>query len=283
VAANVSRIDANPAAWCAIELALLDVIGKEKHQSLETLLSVPPIAGPFQYTAVLGAENPESFATQLGRYLQIGFRDFKVKLSADLAANQARLRALNAHADAIASLRLDANNLWESTDVASEHLRALDRCFFAVEEPLAVGDYRGLRQLADAGGMQIILDESFLRLEQFEQLQPLPGPWIINVRISKMGGLLRSLAVARRAAELNLPIVIGCQVGETSLLTRAALTLAEASKGNGLLAQEGAFGTYLLTNDIVDRPLVFGRGGLLDVSTYAFPQAAGFGLNVTGY
>jgi len=137
--------------------------------------------------------------------------------------------------------------------------------------------------LADAGGMQIILDESFLRLEQFEQLQPLPGPWIINVRISKMGGLLRSLAVARRAAELNLPIVIGCQVGETSLLTRAALTLAEASKGNGLLAQEGAFGTYLLTNDIVDRPLVFGRGGLLDVSTYAFPQAAGFGLNVTGY
>lgn len=277
--ANGARIDANPAAWCAVELALLDLLGKENSQPVEALLSLPSIAGPFQYTAVLGAEPIAKFEEQLGRCLQIGFRDFKVKLSGDRADDRPRIAALTAKAGAVASLRLDANNLWSDANTAIEYLRNLDGSFFALEEPLAVADYSGLRRVAESSNVKIILDESFLRQEQFECLRPFPGPWIINLRISKMGGLLRSLAIAEQAARVNLPIIIGCQVGETSLLTRAALTVAQAAKGKGLMAQEGAFGTHLLANDIVDRPLMFGAEGSLDVSPYRFPQSTGFGLN----
>jgi len=47
-------IDRNPAAWCAIELALLDLLAKDNKQSIERLLGLRELDGTFQYTAVLG-------------------------------------------------------------------------------------------------------------------------------------------------------------------------------------------------------------------------------------
>ena len=44
-------IDANPAAWCALELALLDLIGKHAGVTVETLLSVRPLANAVSATS----------------------------------------------------------------------------------------------------------------------------------------------------------------------------------------------------------------------------------------
>lgn len=122
----------------------------------------------------------------------------------------------------------------------------------------------------------IILDESFLRLDQFVAIQDDPtSTWIINIRVSKMGGILRSLAVAEQAKELGIPIIIGAQVGETSVLTRAALTVANSYR-DILIVQEGAFGTHLLQRDICKPPLMFGQAGLLDPTVIG--NNAGLGL-----
>src|SRR5690348_12445702 len=40
-------IDAHPAAWCAIELAVLDLLAREENRSVESLLGLPSIAGSF--------------------------------------------------------------------------------------------------------------------------------------------------------------------------------------------------------------------------------------------
>jgi hypothetical protein len=80
------------------------------------------------------------------------------------------------------------------------------------------------------------------------------------------------------ARSAGLKLIIGAQVGETSLLTRAALTVADASR-DILIAQEGAFGDLLLEEDICSEPLVFGPGGRLDVGE-RFRGQAGFGLVV---
>ncbi|MEE9280638.1 MAG: hypothetical protein V3V67_10730, partial [Myxococcota bacterium] len=75
-----------------------------------------------------------------------------------------------------------------------------------------------------------------------------------------------------------IPVIVGAQVGETSLLTRAALSVAQAARGI-LVAQEGAFGTLLLERDVCDPPLMFGPGGVLPAP--ALP-AAGFGIEISG-
>ena len=271
-------IDTHPAAWCAVELALLDLLGKATKQSVEQMLGLPRVAGSFRYTAVLGDATPAQFEAQLGRYLQAGLREFKIKLSGDAARDRSKVETLAAAGISPAKVRADANNLWANADAAIDALAALHFPFFAIEEPLRCGDYAGMQAIATALGTRIILDESLVRAEQLDQLNATAGHWIVNLRVSKMGGLLRSLDLIDKLRQCGVPIIVGAHVGETSVLTRAALPLAMAAQ-DLLLAQEGAFGTHLLVHDVVKSPLMFGPGGKLDSAVTA-ADAPGWGLAI---
>ena len=76
------------------------------------------------------------------------------------------------------------------------------------------------------------------------------------------------------------PVIVGAQVGETSVLTRAGLTTAQAA-GDGLLAQEGAFGVLLLAFDVAEPPLMFGPEGVLDADALEWSKKPGWGLAIT--
>ncbi len=270
-------IDANPAAWCAVELALLDLFGKRAGVPVESLLGLPALSGRFRYTAVIGDSAPQRFAAELDRYRRVGFRDFKIKLSGDPARDASKAAALRAAGIAPDRVRADANNLWRNVADATQALKAADFAFFALEEPLPAGDIAGMAALARALDCAIILDESAARADQLERL-PAGVRWIINLRVSKMGGLLRSLALAAAARSAGAQIIVGAHVGETSVLTRAALTVVNAHRAS-VIAQEGAFGTHLLKRDVVDLPIMFGAGGELRAD--AVPTGAGFGLAPT--
>jgi len=272
-----AEIDANPAAWTAVELAILDVIGKCERKSVEALLDLPELSGRFHYTAVLGDAVPPQFAAQLTHYLKAGLSTFKIKLSGEHERDAAKVEALTAAGVAPQSVRADANNLWPDADRAIEALQALRYAFFALEEPLRSGDYAGMGRLADACGTRIILDESLLRAEQLERLPPPSERWIANLRVSKIGGLLRSLELVRALRQRGMRLIVGAHVGETSVLTRAALTVAMAAP-DLLLAQEGAFGTHLLARDVAEPPLMFGPGGILDGAPLA--GRPGLGLSI---
>lgn len=273
------EIDAQPAAWCALELALLDLIGKCQGQSVEALLGVMPVRGPFRYTAVLGDASPPRFANALERYVQAGFSDFKVKLSGDLESDQAKADAMRTVVAQGARVRYDANNVWGDRVRARDHLRALDCPFIAVEEPLEAGRYSDLAWLSEELGVPIILDESLLRAEQLRRLPGETESWIVNLRVSKMGGLIRALETLAEARSHGLRVVVGAHVGETSLLARAALTLAQSAE-TLLVAQEGAFGTWLLARDVCTPRVMFGAGGLLEPRRCFDLKGWGFGLDI---
>ena len=271
--AHRRAIDRNPAAFCAMETATLDLFGRACRQSVEELLGLPRLDGAFEYSAVLGDAPYPAYRWQLHRYRRRSFGDFKVKLSGHLARDRRKLRAL---AGTSLSVRLDANNLWASAPDCVRHLGGLPGQPFAIEEPLGVGDIDGFRAVGEASSMRVILDESLLREEQLETL-PDPERWIVNLRVSKMGGILRSIEVAKRAASLGIDTIVGCQVGETSILTRAALPVMR-SVGPNLVAAEGAFGTWLLQRDLTSPSLTFGDAGRLEVHDVS--REPGLGLVV---
>ncbi len=277
MAENSQTIDENPASWCAVELALFDCWGQDNRQSIESLLNFQELTGQFQYSAVLGTENMASFEKQAKQFCALDFYDFKVKVTGHLEKDRSKIEFLKDLPSKNLRIRLDANNLWKTSDEAVKYLKDLDYSLFAIEEPLQVGNYKGCSQISQQLGLPIILDESFLRFEQFKDLEIDSQNWIINIRISKMGGILRSLEIAEHAKTKGIPIILGAQVGETSILTRAALTVANQSRKN-LLAQEGAFGTYLLEHDITDTPLIFGKGGTLD--SQSLSSQPGLGLTL---
>ncbi len=274
--AHADLIDRNPAAWCAVETACLDLLGKELEQPIEVVLGGTPLSGPFQYSAVLGGEKFSSFEKQLRQYLAAGFIDFKLKVMGDLEADRERVAALTAAGTPGLRVRLDVNNRWHRVDEACEYIQSLQGSFTALEEPLRVGDYEGCRALSRHCGVPIILDESFVNVGQFPLIEGEPSLWILNIRVSKMGGLLRACTVAARAKAAGIPIVVGAQVGETSILTRVALVVADRYR-DILIAQEGAVGTHLLEYDLCEPPLMFGRGGCL--ADTVFYGRSGLGLS----
>ena len=270
ISANAGRIDTAPAAWCAIELAVIDALARDAGQTAEAWLMLPETSGEFRYSAVLGDAPPDAFAATFARYHAMGFSDYKLKLSGDLARDRTKLTVLAN--PVVVRLRLDANNLWGDADAAIAYLKALAAPAFAIEEPLAVAQTDELPRVARALDLAVILDESLTRADQLATLDS-SVRWIANLRISKLGGVVRSLAVLAAAQAHGIGVIVGAQVGETSLLTRASLTVARAA-GESLLAQEGAFGTQLLQGDVCAPSLMFGVGGRLDFA----PMGAGWGL-----
>lgn len=269
------ELDGNPAAWCAIELAVLEMLAIESRLTIEELLALPRLAGRFQYSAVLGDMGDDAFRATAEQYRRQGFTDFKVKLSGNLDRDREKIAVLRRWPGL--RVRVDANNLWPTANDAIAFLLALDYPFYAVEEPIERGQYGELTRIARRLGCKVVLDESFLRVSQMAQLAADADVWVINLRVSKMGGLLRSLEVSRAARNAGIGLIVGAQVGETSLLTRAALAVAHASR-DILVAQEGAFGTLLLERDICDPPLMFGAGGVLDAAAYPALERPGFGV-----
>lgn len=274
--AHRAKIDANPAAFCAIEIAVLDLLSSLSNRPIEDLLGVSRLSGTFRYSAVLGDSSSGAFETQVNQYLKMGFRDFKVKISGDGERDTKRLQMLVRKSRSEVRIRLDANNLWNGPGDAIRYLKALDVSIFSVEEPLQSGDLEGMGRVAQECSLPVILDESLSRVEQVKTLGD-STRWIVNLRVSKMGGILRSLSLAAEAARRGIRLIVGAQVGETSILTRAALAVMSEHR-QSLVAAEGAFGTLLLEQDLTEPCLMFGRQGKLASSAESDRARPGLGL-----
>lgn len=271
IAVHEDAVDRNPAAFAAIELAMLDLFARRAGLGIEAFLGLPPLR-PVAISAVFGVTGRKAAAVMAAGYRLFGMTDAKVKVSADQGADCARLALIRRILGNRARLRVDANNLFPDPAACIAHVSALHLPIWAVEEPLAPRDFSGMEGIAKSTGARIILDESATRLADLERIE---GPqWIANMRVSKLGGLIRSLEMLGVARTRGLGVIIGCHVGETSLLTRAALALAAAG-GESVQAVECAYGGYLLARDLTRPRLRFGRGGVVTP-----PAGAGLGLRV---
>src|SRR5690606_21533912 len=132
-------IDEHPAAWCAVETALLDLFAREPGCSVERLLEQPEQPRRFRYTTVIGIGFGEAL---LDRAAAAELRDFKLKVGLDLDADQRMLAAILQRIPE-ARVRLDVNNAFgQDVDAAIRHIAALAGALagvWAIEEPLAAG------------------------------------------------------------------------------------------------------------------------------------------------
>lgn len=278
---NSSLIDKYPSAWCAIEMALLDLFSRERSCNVEGLLGFDGYELRGRYTAVLGDDKKWKYTTLADKYLIRGFSDFKIKLNGNnLERDREKISILKdlcvQHGVNDLRIRLDANNLWKDRcDEAIEYIKALGGRIFAIEEPVGARNVNDISKVSTATGLPIILDESLCTAEDLSLYKDVPGKFIANIKISRVGGLIRALRLIQELRRLGWPIIIGCHVGETSLLTRVALIAASAA-GENLIAHEGAFGDYLVEREPADPMLRFGRNGLLNLNfPYYFKTVQG--------
>ena len=250
-----SSVAAWNAAFCAVELALLDWSLRADHCALADLL--PPARYEVVYSGVISADAPDDAAALATRMARIGICQMKVKLGT--ADDAARLEAVRKAVGGNVELRADANGAW-APDEAIQQLQRLARFNLqAIEQPVRANDLMGMRRVRQESGVPVMADESLVTLDQARRLMELGACDYFNIRLSKNGGIAGSLAIATVAREAGIKIQVGAQVGETGILSAAGRIFAAHLPA--LAFAEGSFGTWLLAEDVTFENIAFGLGG----------------------
>lgn len=196
-------------ARAALDLALHDRIGRREGWPLHAVLGLPT-PRPLHTSFTLGIEEPEVMARQAADLA--GYPVLKLKLGTD--DDEPRVAAVR-RARPEATLYIDANAGW-TAEAAVRHIeRLLPYGIALVEQPVAKGDITGMGQVQASCAVPVVADESVQTMSDIERLAE-EGVQGINLKLMKVGGLGPGLAMARRARELGLRIMLGCMV-ETSI------------------------------------------------------------------
>jgi muconate cycloisomerase len=272
VAATLETTSDGPpgAAWCALELAVLDAAGRRFGLPVSHWLG--PVRAPIlTYDAVLPFSTTAAVVPLATLIRGLGIRQVKLKVGRDLGADVDRLRLLRNVLGAEADVRVDANCAW-TVEQALLSIEALRRYgISAVEQPLAVDDLVGLQRMTAECPELIIVDESLRTVAEAQALVDAKACDAFNIRVSKCGGLRTSMRIAEIAGDAGLAVVVGAQVGESGILSAAGRHLAACVAPRYL---EGSAGRLLLREDITRERVLPGRAGR------ARPHA-GAGLGVT--
>ena len=246
------------AAFCALELALLDLAGKRFQMSAGEVLG-PVLRPRARYSAVIAASSPLKAGVLSLVSRLFGASEIKVKTLAELERNQALLRVVRKLAGRGAALRIDANAAWEAPEAIRQLglLRSFD--LQGCEQPVPGEDFAGMAAVTAAGLVPVVADESLCSHADGERLVAERGCDVFNLRVSKNGGLLNTARLYRLAMAAGLRCQLGAQVGETGLLSAAGRHVA--TRLADILWCEGSYGWILLRPEIVTPDITVGRGG----------------------
>jgi L-Ala-D/L-Glu epimerase len=259
---------ADHASRAALELAIVDCLLRGPGWSAARVL--PPRRRRVVYSGVIGAGSVEQARARARQLKIVGFPHVKVKVGFD--DDVARVRAIREVLGADVSLRVDANGAW-SPDQAGEVLMGIAPLgVVAAEQPLPRGPVAEWQRLRATSPVPLVADESLVTPADADALIAAQAVDYFNIRVSKCGGLARSLALAGRATRAGIRVQVGAQVGETAILAAAGRHLAAALPEVTFV--EGSFGSLLLTEDVTAESVRFGHRGEAPVLT-------GLGLGVS--
>ena len=188
----------NLVAKCGIDLALWDLMGKALGQPAYKLLG-----GSFDprilCTYTLSLDAPEQMAEQAAFRKRQGYKTLVVKIGRDSAADLQRLALVREAVGDEINLRLDANEAyWPEQAIGI--IRRMEKYHPEfVEEPVKRWDLNGMAKVARAVGVPISSDESNTSLESVLKIIQTGAAGILNIKISKNGGLTRSKKIAALA------------------------------------------------------------------------------------
>lgn len=275
-----TRVCQGNAARCALELAILDAYGRSFQQPLSVVprLIAPEIAdskSSVQYSGViLSAKGWKARALSLG-YRLSGFQQVKVKVGIAGQNDWERLRIIRRWIGDGVDLRVDANEAWTPAQ-AVEMIRAFERFrISSVEQPVPHEQIEEFARVRQGLRIPIMLDESLC--SEIDAERAIRENWCesFNLRLSKCGGLIPSTQLAALASRHGIGYQLGCQVGETAILSAAGRHFACGIAG--LIAVEGSFDRHLLYDSLAIKDITFGRGG----HAPALP-GGGLGIDIAG-
>lgn len=252
------------AARCAVELALLDAYGRAFG---EPLVNVTKLLAPdlyefrprVQYSGAITSS--KGFKAKLAAWKMwiFGFRQLKLKVGIEGQNDPARLKSIRKRVGRKMDIRIDANEAWTPENVREKIQELEPFGISSVEQPVPHGQIQCMKEIRSQIKTPIMLDESLCSRVDAERAISNGLCDFFNLRLSKCGGFIPSLRLAQLAKSRGLGYQLGCQVGETCLLSAAGRHFATSVKDIRYL--EGSYDRHLVKEALGVKDITFRWAG----------------------
>lgn len=213
-------------AKTGLNLALYDLVGRALKIPASTLLGGRR-RNRIRAASEIGITSAKEMVKEAQRLVNLGFRVIKLKAGKDM---EEEMRGLKGIRDALGSdveLRVDPNAGWSRRDTLAA-TAIMTKCEVSyLEQPLPSWDLAGLAMIRKKTGMQIMVDESVWDPHDVVSVARAEAADIINIKITKAGGLTTALEIHNTAKAFGIPCVIGTEL-ESCTAVGAKLQIASA-------------------------------------------------------
>lgn len=256
----------NKMAKSAVNSALWDLYAKQNNESLSKAL------GGNKSTVETGVsigiqKSPQDLVNVVDGYLKQGYHRIKMKIRP--GQDYDYLKAVRKHFPD-ANLTADANSAYRLKDVAA--LKKLDDLNLQmIEQPLEPGDLIDHAELQSQIKTPICLDESIVELSDVRKMAKLGSGKIINIKVSRVGGLTSARKIQATATKYNIQCWGG---GMLDAGVQRAQDIAAAALPGYTLANDIAPSSRYFEEDIIT-PMVVLHGSNINV-----PNKPGMGYEI---
>lgn len=211
----------------AVEMALLDLIGKQQRKPVHELLggAKNPLRIPIKFS--VGLREPEETAAIAAGKVRQGFTAIKIKVGPDPEKDLRRIKAVRDAIGPKIKLNVDVNGGWSVEQAIREIPRYSEFGLEYVEQPTPRWDIDGMARVRAAVDVPIMADEAVFAIWQAEEVIAKKAADLISIYPGKNGGILKSQKICKLAEDAG----IGCHLGsnlEWDIGTAAMCHLAAA-------------------------------------------------------
>jgi L-alanine-DL-glutamate epimerase-like enolase superfamily enzyme len=246
------RMDAalkgHPYVKSAIDMACWDLLGQVAGLPVCTLLG-GRYGEDFVLYRAISKDTPEAMAGRVAEYRAEGYRRFQLKVGDDPETDIARIHAVAAKLEPGDRLVADANTGWLMHD-AMRVVRGVRDVDVYIEQPcLSYEECLSVRRHTDH---PFVLDECIDSLEMLLRGRADRAMDVVNIKISKFGGLTR----ARQARDLCVSLGVAMTIEDSwggDIVTAAIAHLAHSTPPE-LLFTSTDFNSYVTVSTAEGAP-----------------------------
>ena len=253
----------------AVEMAIWDLIGKERSLPVWTLLGKQQRRW-VEVAACMGIESPREAANKAEQYLRAGFQTLKIKGGRSPSEDIAIVRSIRDAVGHDLALRLDPNTAYDF-ETAFELAKALEPFKLQyLEQPMAESAIAESARLRKLTSTPLALNESVTSFQSVEKILDVAAAEVLLPDTQQCGGIRAVKRIVDHAAAANVECVFHC-AHDFGLKTAAMLQVTACSP-NMRLANDTTY--YGLVSDIIRERFRITAGRM------RIPTAPGLGVTV---
>jgi glucarate dehydratase len=193
-------------AMAAVEMAMWDAVGRSSGLPLHALWG-GAYRQRVEVAAYLFGTDAQALRQSAQRFMDQGYRSFKVKIGMTAASDLSNVEAVRgAVGDCL--LRADVNGAWTPGTARRmlDKLKAFDLQY--IEQPLELDDLHGHAELRRMQPIPVALDESAYTLADVGNIVRSSAADVILLDPHEIGGLWQTIKAAAIAESVGIPVTL---------------------------------------------------------------------------